>query len=72
MPLYNQDLEQNPPTAVHDLHQQILQADGLLIAAPEHNAATPAALKNVIDWMSRMPAGAGLSGKAIAVAGASP
>ncbi|MDA3646833.1 NAD(P)H-dependent oxidoreductase [Saccharopolyspora indica] len=73
LPLYNQDLEQGAlPDAVHELHQQVLRADGLLIATPEHNAAIPAALKNAIDWMSRMPSGAGMSGKPVAVAGASP
>ncbi|SEG69305.1 NADPH-dependent FMN reductase [Saccharopolyspora kobensis] len=73
LPLYDEDLEQHPfPEAVHDLHRQILRADGLLIATPEHNAAIPAALKNAIDWMSRMPGGSGMSGKPVAVAGASP
>ncbi|MEV0702290.1 NADPH-dependent FMN reductase [Saccharopolyspora sp. NPDC050389] len=73
LPLYNQDLEQGAlPAAVHDLHQHVLQADGLLIATPEHNASAPAALKNAIDWMSRMPGGAGMAGKPVAVVGASP
>ncbi|RKT86340.1 chromate reductase [Saccharopolyspora antimicrobica] len=73
LPLYNEDLEQNPlPEAVLELHRQILRADGLLIATPEHNSAIPAALKNAIDWMSRMPGGSGMSGKPVAVAGASP
>ncbi|MEV0050627.1 NADPH-dependent FMN reductase [Saccharopolyspora shandongensis] len=73
LPLYNQDLEQGPPAAaVRDLHEHILQADGLLFATPEHNASIPAALKNAIDWMSRMPDGAGMTGKPVAITGASP
>ncbi|MFI0466100.1 NADPH-dependent FMN reductase [Saccharopolyspora sp. 5N102] len=73
LPLYDQDLEQGPlPAAVHDLHRYVSQADGLLIATPEHNASIPAALKNAIDWMSRMPDGAGMAGKPVAVVGASP
>ena len=73
MPLYNEDLEQGPlPTTVHELHERVREADGLLIATPEHNSAIPAALKNAIDWMSRMPDGAGMSGKPVAIAGASP
>lgn len=73
LPLYNQDLEAGPlPAAVRDLHQRVLRADALLIATPEHNASIPAALKNAIDWMSRMPDGAELAGKPTAVVGASP
>ncbi|NEW47759.1 NAD(P)H-dependent oxidoreductase [Nocardia cyriacigeorgica] len=72
LPLYSQDLEQDPPTAVRELHRHIVAADGLLLATPEHNASIPAALKNAIDWMSRMPDGAGMAGKPVAVAGASP
>jgi chromate reductase len=73
LPLYNQDLDQEPPpAAVHDLHRTILRADALLIATPEHNASVPAALKNAIDWMSRLPDGSGLPGKPVAVIGASP
>ncbi|WP_280420991.1 NADPH-dependent FMN reductase [Nocardia carnea] len=73
LPLYNQDLEQDPlPAAVRDLHQHMSRADALLFATPEHNASIPAALKNAIDWMSRMPDGAGMAGKPAAVTSASP
>lgn len=73
LPLYNQDLESGElPSAVRELHQRVLRADALLIATPEHNASIPAALKNAIDWLSRMPDGAEIAGKPTAIVGASP
>ena len=73
LPLYNQQLENGTlPAPVQDLHRHVVQADALLLATPEHNASMPAALKNAIDWMSRMPDGAGMADKPVAVTGASP
>jgi chromate reductase len=54
LPIYNFDIQQIgfPPDATR-LHERIKRADGVFVATPEHNAAMPAALKNLIDWMSR-------------------
>src|SRR5258708_1520034 len=41
------------PPRVPRLCERIKAADAVLIASPEHNGSMPAALKNVIDWMSR-------------------
>ncbi|WP_181777645.1 NADPH-dependent FMN reductase [Amycolatopsis pittospori] len=71
LPLYSQDLDTGtPPEAVTALRRHIAEADGLLIATPEHNSSVPAALKNAIDWAST--GSSPLSGKPIAMAGASP
>ncbi|MBZ0112882.1 MAG: NAD(P)H-dependent oxidoreductase [Thermoanaerobaculia bacterium] len=70
IPLFNEDLEPNPPAAVRDLRTLVAAADGLLIAAPEYNQSIPGVLKNTLDWLSR-PYGAGhLIGKPIAILGA--
>jgi len=54
LPIYNFDIQQVgfPPEATR-LHERIRRADGVFVATPEHNATMPAALKNLIDWMSR-------------------
>ncbi|RSN56111.1 FMN reductase [Amycolatopsis sp. WAC 04182] len=73
LPLYRQDLDTaSPPEPVADLRRRVAEADGLLIATPEHNASLPAALKNAIDWASTPAAESPLPGKPIAIVGASP
>lgn len=55
LPLYNQDIEAaGMPTAITQLGQLIAQADGVLIASPEYNFSMTAALKNALDWTSRL------------------
>jgi chromate reductase len=53
LPLYNQDLEANPPEAVTRFRQQIAAAEGVLFCTPEYNRGIPGALKNAIDIGSR-------------------
>jgi chromate reductase, NAD(P)H dehydrogenase (quinone) len=56
LPLFDLDLERaGPPIAVTQLRQAVTSADGLLLASPEYNHSTSAALKNAIDWLSRGP-----------------
>ncbi len=55
MPIYNGDVEDasgQPPEAVK-LKKLMLEHDAFLIASPEYNSSISAALKNVIDWVSR-------------------
>lgn len=73
LPLYDEDLDEvPPPPAVAHLRSRIEAADGVLIVTPEHNASVPAALKNALDWASRPTGAAALTGKPVAIAGASP
>ncbi len=51
LPLFNPDLSENPPAAVHDLHVAVAAADGLLIACPEYARGIPGAFKNALDWL---------------------
>ena len=53
LPLYNQDLEASYPAAAQRVKDEIAAADAVLFVTPEHNRSIPAALKNVIDWVSR-------------------
>lgn len=71
IPLYNQDVQDIafPPTVVQ-LVEQIKAANAVLIATPEYNYSIPGVLKNVIDWVSRVP-DQPFKGKAIAIMGAS-
>lgn len=71
LPLYDQDLEATFPVAAEALKDAIKDADGLIIATPEHNRSIPAALKNALDWASRPWGANSLPGKKVLVMGAS-
>ena len=58
LPLYNQDLEANPPDAWTKFREAVARADAVLFVTPEYNRSIPAPLKNAIDIGSR-PGGAG-------------
>lgn len=74
LPLYNQDLEivsgegadavTTFPESVTALRDAVRTASGLLLCSPEHNFIMSAAMKNVIDWLSR---GQVLAGKTVAI-----
>lgn len=56
LPLYDGDLEEaeGVPDAVHTLADQIKAADAVIIASPEYNKGITGALKNALDWVSRV------------------
>lgn len=55
-PLYNADIQNGTgfPEAVKTLADAIRNADGVVIISPEYNYSVPGALKNAIDWVSRL------------------
>lgn len=53
LPLYNQDLDENPPREWEELRKQVRGADGVLFVTPEYNRSVPGVLKNAIDIASR-------------------
>ena len=56
MPLYDGDLEaaEGVPEASETLAGQIAEADAVLISTPEYNKGPSGALKNALDWVSRV------------------
>src|SRR5215217_3493012 len=71
LPIFDEDLENDPPAAVQDLLDAIEAANALLIATPEYNASVPGGLKNALDWASRPFPDNVLKDKPSAVIGAS-
>jgi chromate reductase, NAD(P)H dehydrogenase (quinone) len=56
LPMYNQDVfDAGIPEPVKRFEAELRAADGVLIASPEYNFSVPAALKNAIDWVSKLP-----------------
>jgi chromate reductase len=73
LPFYNADVEaEGDPDSVARFKSALQEADGILIATPEYNDGIPGVLTNALDWASRLPGRAPLSGKPVAVMGASP
>jgi chromate reductase len=53
LPLYNQDLDANPPEQWLRFREQVAATDGILFVSPEYNRGIPGVLKNAIDVGSR-------------------
>ncbi|HTS27491.1 MAG TPA: NAD(P)H-dependent oxidoreductase [Bryobacteraceae bacterium] len=71
IPVFNQDLDGNPPPRVTDFKARIRAADAILIATPEYNYSIPGVLKNAIDWASRPYGDNSWDEKPVALMGAS-
>ncbi len=67
IPLFNQDLERDPPPAGVAFKAALAGADGVLIATPEYNFSVPGVLKNALDWASRPPREQPFVGKPVAI-----
>lgn len=72
VPPFSEDDEPNPTAAVIRLRRAIAAAAGVLVITPEYNGSLPGQLKNALDWTSRPYGDAALTGKPVAVIGASP
>lgn len=54
LPLYNQDLDTDPPPAEWTaFRKRVKAADAILFVTPEYNRSVPAVLKNALDVGSR-------------------
>ena len=55
LPVYNGDIEAvGIPDTVKTVAAKITEADGVVIASPEYNYSITSALKNLLDWVSRV------------------
>jgi chromate reductase, NAD(P)H dehydrogenase (quinone) len=72
LPLYNQDLDANPPQQWTRFRERVGAADGVLFCSPEYNRGIPGVLKNAIDVGSRPYGQSVFDKKPAAIVTASP
>jgi chromate reductase len=72
LPLYNQDLDADPPEQWVRFREQVGAADGVLFVSPEYNRGVPGVLKNAIDVGSRPYGESVFDKKPAAIVTASP
>lgn len=51
LPLFNPDLERQPPSSVMQLQAQVASADALVMASPEYAHGVTGTIKNLLDWL---------------------
>ena len=51
LPLFNPDIEDSNIPVVARLRDQLVAADGVLIASPEYAHGVTGTMKNALDWM---------------------
>ena len=72
LPHYDADLQaQGFPPAVLTMAAEIRAASAVIIVTPEYNYSVPGALKNALDWLSRLTPPP-MAGKAVAIQTGSP
>ncbi len=53
LPMYNQDLDESPPSEWTDFKTALQSYDGVIFVTPEYNRSVPGVLKNALDVGSR-------------------
>ena len=72
LPLYNQELDSDPPEQYRRFREAIGAADGVLFVTPEYNRGVPGVLKNAVDVGSRPYGKSVWNRKPAAIVSASP
>lgn len=72
LPLYDQDVDANPPAPWVAFRDKVRASDAVLFLTPEYNRSIPGALKNAIDVGSRPYGKSAWSGKPCGVVSTSP
>lgn len=72
IPLYNEDLERCPPSAIAKLWKSVDESDGMIVGTPEYNHGMSGAVKNALDWLSRPHGNSPLKNKHVLTFTASP
>lgn len=52
VPMFNETDDQSNSPLIQEFNTKIEEADGVIIATPEHNHSVPSALKSIIEWLS--------------------
>src|ERR1700761_6273702 len=72
LPLYNEDLDHNPPESWERFRDEIRKSDAILFVTPEYNRSIPGCLKNATDVGSRPPGKNVFDGMPAAVVSVTP
>lgn len=72
LPLYDQDMDDDPPREWREFRDRIKASDAVLFVTPEYNRSVPAALKKAIDVGSRPSGSSAWDGKPGGVVTVSP
>lgn len=67
LPMYNQDLDESPPSEWTEFRNRLKHFDAVIFVTPEYNRSVPGVLKNAIDVASRPYGHSVLNGKPGAV-----
>ncbi|MCI5774885.1 MAG: NAD(P)H-dependent oxidoreductase [Aerococcus sp.] len=52
IPMFNAPADHQLPARITEIKEQIEDSDAVIIATPEYDHSIPAALKNVLEWLS--------------------
>ncbi|MDH6363892.1 urocanate reductase [Enterococcus sp. PF1-24] len=52
VPMFNESEDQSNSELIQSFNTKISEADGVIIATPEHNHSIPSALKSILEWLS--------------------
>ncbi|MFD1899362.1 flavocytochrome c [Enterococcus termitis] len=52
VPMFNETNDQSNSDVIQEFNRKITEADGVIIATPEHNHSIPSALKSILEWLS--------------------
>lgn len=52
VPMFNETDDQTDSPVIQTFNQKISQADGVIIATPEHNHTIPSSLNSLLEWLS--------------------
>ncbi|AXQ78145.1 flavocytochrome c [Streptococcus chenjunshii] len=52
VPLFNETEDQTDSAVIQHFNSKISQADGVIIATPEHNHTIPSSLNSLLEWLS--------------------
>ncbi|MEK4044434.1 flavocytochrome c [Paenibacillus sp. FSL H8-0048] len=52
VPMFNESDDQSQSPIIQNFNTKITEADGVIIATPEHNHSVPSALKSILEWLS--------------------